>query len=87
MTLAIRTAIMPDQPRGPGVAQRCRNGTQPARAGRADEQTWAPVHVAWLQLAGNTINAHTNEDGQCHCCAAPWPCELARQAEFLLGAL
>ena len=79
---------MPDQ-RHVAAAVPC--GPSAARAGLAAERAagelWARVHVDWLRLARNTINAHPNDSGRCARCAVPWPCELARQAEFLLGAL
>lgn len=79
---------MPDQ-RHMSAAAECGPGPGGAglEAGRAAEELWARVHVDWLRLAGNTINAHVNDSGRCARCAVPWPCELARRAEFFLGAL
>jgi hypothetical protein len=92
MTLASGTAVMPDQRRGAGAVQFCPGSGRPGGAGLevqpAAEEAWARVHVAWLRLASNTINAHIRRpDGRCRYCARPWPCEPARRAAFLLGAL
>lgn len=93
MTLAARTAIMPDRRRRPGGADRHPGPGLAVLAGagsgpQAGEKEWARFQVGQLQLAARAIDAHTGEgDGRCRRCGRPWPCELAWQAEFLLGAL
>jgi hypothetical protein len=73
-----------DRHPGPGLAVLAGAGGGP----QAGEKEWACFHVGLLQLAARAIDAHTHEgDGLCRRCGGPWPCELARQAEFLLGAL